>query len=48
MLSTATRIHVQVTANVARVRVEQEFSNTDDDWVEGLYVSHSQLVDASV
>ncbi len=37
-LRLATRMHVQVTGNLARVRVEQEFSNTGDDWVEGLYV----------
>jgi Ca-activated chloride channel homolog len=34
----ATRMHVQVTGNVARVHVEQEFSNTGEDWVDGLYV----------
>ena len=37
-LRVATRMHVQVTGNLARVHVEQEFSNTGDDWVEGLYV----------
>jgi Ca-activated chloride channel homolog len=34
----ATRMQVQVTGNVARVHVQQEFSNTGEDWVEGLYV----------
>ena len=29
---------VQVTGNIARVRVSQQFSNPSDDWVEGLYV----------
>jgi len=29
---------VQVTGNLARVRVSQQFSNPSDDWVEGLYV----------
>jgi Ca-activated chloride channel homolog len=37
-LRVATHMRVQVTGNVARVHVEQEFSNTGDDWVEGLYV----------
>lgn len=37
-LRLATHMHVQVTGNVARVQVEQEFSNTGEDWVEGLYV----------
>jgi Ca-activated chloride channel family protein len=37
-LRVATRMHVQVTGNVARVHVEQEFSNTGEDWVDGLYV----------
>jgi Ca-activated chloride channel homolog len=37
-LRLGTHMHVQVTGNVARVRVEQEFSNTGEDWVEGLYV----------
>ncbi|MEP6884175.1 MAG: marine proteobacterial sortase target protein [Gammaproteobacteria bacterium] len=37
-LRLATRMQVQVTGNVARVHVVQEFSNTGDDWVEGLYV----------
>jgi Ca-activated chloride channel homolog len=37
-LRVATRMQVQVTANVARVHVFQEFSNTGEDWVEGLYV----------
>jgi Ca-activated chloride channel homolog len=37
-LRVATRMHVQVTGNVARVRVEQEFSNSGEDWVDGLYV----------
>ena len=35
-LRLATRMHVQVTGNVARVHVEQEFSNSGEDWVEGL------------
>ena len=29
---------VQVTGNLARVQVSQQFSNPSDDWVEGLYV----------
>jgi Ca-activated chloride channel homolog len=29
---------VQVTGNLARVLVSQQFSNPSDDWVEGLYV----------
>ena len=29
---------VQVTGNMARVHVSQQFSNPSDDWVEGLYV----------
>lgn len=37
-LRLATRMQVQVTGNVARVHVQQEFSNTGADWVEGLYV----------
>jgi Ca-activated chloride channel homolog len=37
-LRLATRMQVQVTGNVARVHVQQEFSNTGEDWVEGLYV----------
>ncbi len=37
-LRLATHMHAQVTGNVARVRVTQEFQNTGDDWVEGLYV----------
>jgi Ca-activated chloride channel family protein len=37
-LRLATRMQVQVTGNVARVHVQQDFSNTGDDWVEGLYV----------
>ena len=37
-LRVATHMHVQVTGNVARVQVEQVFSNTGDDWVDGLYV----------
>jgi Ca-activated chloride channel family protein len=37
-LRLATRMKVQVTGNVARVHVQQDFSNTGDDWVEGLYV----------
>ena len=37
-LRVATRMQAQVTGNVARVRVTQEFSNTGSDWVEGLYV----------
>jgi Ca-activated chloride channel family protein len=36
-LRLATRMHVQITGNVARVHVEQEFSNTGEDWMEGLY-----------
>src|ERR1700733_357225 len=38
-LRVATHMRGQVTGNVARVHVEQEFSNTGDDWVEGLYAS---------
>src|SRR5215813_11777736 len=38
----ALRVHTafraQVTGNVARVFVSQEFTNPSDDWVEGLYV----------
>ena len=37
-LRLATRMQVQVTGNVARVHVQQDFSNTGEDWVEGLYV----------
>jgi Ca-activated chloride channel homolog len=37
-LRVATRMHVQVTGNVARVHVEQVFSNAGEDWVDGLYV----------
>jgi Ca-activated chloride channel family protein len=37
-LRLATRMQVQVTGNVARVHVQQEFSNSGEDWVEGLYV----------
>lgn len=37
-LRLATRMQVQVTGNLARVHVQQEFSNTGEDWVEGLYV----------
>jgi Ca-activated chloride channel family protein len=37
-LRVATTIRVQVTGDVARVRVVQSFSNTGGDWVEGLYV----------
>jgi Ca-activated chloride channel family protein len=37
-LRLATRMQVQVTGNVARVHVQQEFSNAGEDWVEGLYV----------
>src|SRR5262249_12731573 len=33
-----TSFRAQVTGNVARVFVSQEFTNTSDDWVEGLYV----------
>jgi Ca-activated chloride channel family protein len=38
----AMRVHTgfraEVTGNVARVRVSQQFTNPSDDWVEGLYV----------
>jgi Ca-activated chloride channel family protein len=37
-LRLATRMHVQVTGNVARVHVVQDFTNSGEDWVEGLYV----------
>jgi Ca-activated chloride channel homolog len=37
-LRLATRMHVQITGNVARVQVQQEFSNNGEDWLEGLYV----------
>jgi Ca-activated chloride channel family protein len=37
-LRQSTRIRAQVTGNVARVHVTQEFENPGDDWVEGLYV----------
>jgi Ca-activated chloride channel family protein len=37
-LRVATTMHAQVTGNVARVHVTQKFSNTGNDWVEGLYV----------
>lgn len=37
-LRVSTRIRAQVTANVARVRVTQQFTNPGEDWVEGLYV----------
>ena len=37
-LRLATRMQVQITGNVVRVRVEQVFSNTGEDWLEGLYV----------
>jgi Ca-activated chloride channel homolog len=37
-LRLATRMQVQVTGNLARVHVQQDFSNTGEDWVEGLYV----------
>ena len=37
-LRVGTSIHAQVTANVARVRVTQNFTNPSSDWVEGLYV----------
>jgi Ca-activated chloride channel family protein len=33
-----TSFRVQVTGNVARVSVSQQFTNPSDDWVEGLYV----------
>ncbi len=37
-LRVATTMQAQVTGNVARVHVRQQFSNTGGDWVEGLYV----------
>ena len=37
-LRVATTMQAQVTGNVARVHVIQQFSNTGSDWVEGLYV----------
>jgi Ca-activated chloride channel homolog len=37
-LRVASTFQVQVTANVARVTLSQQFSNPTDDWVEGLYV----------
>jgi Ca-activated chloride channel family protein len=37
-LRQSTRIHAQVTGNVARVHVTQKFENASDEWVEGLYV----------
>jgi Ca-activated chloride channel family protein len=37
-LRVATTMQAQVTGNVARVHVIQQFSNTGGDWVEGLYV----------
>lgn len=37
-LRVSTDIHAQVTGNVARVHVTQQFANTSDDWVAGLYV----------
>ncbi len=37
-LRVATTMRAQVTGNVARVHVIQQFSNTGGDWVEGLYV----------
>ncbi|MEJ0036492.1 MAG: marine proteobacterial sortase target protein [Gammaproteobacteria bacterium] len=37
-LRQTTRIHAQVTGNVARVQVTQKFENPSDDWVEGFYV----------
>jgi Ca-activated chloride channel family protein len=37
-LRVATHMRVEVTGNVARVHVEQEFSNAGEDWVDGLYV----------
>jgi Ca-activated chloride channel family protein len=37
-LTVSTNIRAQVTGNVARVYVTQEFSNPTSDWVEGLYV----------
>lgn len=43
-----TSFRAQVTGNVARVFVSQEFANPGDDWVEGLYVfplSTSSAVD---
>jgi Ca-activated chloride channel family protein len=33
-----TGFRVEVTGNIARVRVAQQFTNPSDDWVEGLYV----------
>lgn len=37
-LRVATTIQARVTGDVARVHVTQKFSNTGNDWVEGLYV----------
>src|SRR5579871_3221168 len=37
-LRVASSFSVKVTGNVARVRVTQQFNNTSDDWMEGLYV----------
>ncbi|MEA3108080.1 MAG: Ca-activated chloride channel [Gammaproteobacteria bacterium] len=37
-LRVATTMQAQITGNVARVHVTQKFSNTGDEWVEGLYV----------
>ncbi|GAB3025203.1 marine proteobacterial sortase target protein [Bowmanella dokdonensis] len=34
----ATRVHMQVTGLVARVRVEQRFTNPSDQWVNGTYL----------
>jgi Ca-activated chloride channel family protein len=38
----AMRVHTgfraEVTGNIARVQVSQQFTNSSDDWVEGLYV----------
>lgn len=47
-LRVATHMQVQITGNVARVHVQQEFSNNGEDWVEGMYVfplSQSSAVD---
>ncbi|MBV9911209.1 MAG: marine proteobacterial sortase target protein, partial [Sinobacteraceae bacterium] len=37
-LRVASSFRVQVTGNLARVYVTQQFSNSSDDWMEGLYV----------
>src|ERR1700730_6775113 len=37
-LRVATTMQAEITGNVARVHVTQEFSNGGNDWVEGLYV----------